>query len=266
MGDFGTGSAGKILNTIATLGGLFSGKIDKNVKKALDGMRLAMAFSFGVVAAFMSETGAKQAKGVGILRRLWDSVILVALLKLDTWIKRAHKWLDKTLGPILRTLLKYRKKLLDFYKHWFRPIFDTIDAVRHVLRVLSFLHIDIAGKIDRRLGEFESWVTEKFGYVLGKINKLIAATELVIDEFGFYQRYTLVRSMVLYERDYWKTLWISAHKRERENPKASPAAVKELTAAAAASELRAVALDGDRSTNGRAAEESATLRIYVLGH
>lgn len=218
MGDFGTGTAGNVLNIIGTLGGLFRGKIDKNVARALDGLRLAMAFALTQVASFMSETGQKQSKGVGILRRLWEDVILVALTKLDGWVRRAHDWLGKTLGPILRTLIKYRKKLLDFYKHWFRPIFDTIDAVRHVLRVLSFLHVAVAEKIDRRLAAFEDWVSDKLGFVLREINKLIDTTQLVIDEFGFYQRYTLVRSMLKYERDYWGALWLSAHKREKENP------------------------------------------------
>jgi hypothetical protein len=206
MGDFGTGAAGKVLSTIAGLTGLFSGKIDKNVKRALDGLRLTMAVAFEAVAGFMSETGQKQSKGLGLLRRLWDGVLIPFLLKVDSWVKKAHGWLDKTLGPILRTLIKWRKKLLDFYRHWFRPIFDTIDVVRHMLRLLAFLHVEVAGKIERKLGAFEDWVNAKFAYVEGKVNELIDTTELVIDGFGFYQKYTWIRSQVLYARETWNVL------------------------------------------------------------
>lgn len=216
--EFGTSFATNLLTIAAGLGGLFGGKIDKNVKRALDGMRLTLALAFEALAHFAKDSGDTQSKSVGILRRLWDVVIIGFIHHVDTAVRKLHDWLKKTLGPILRALYKIRAQLLKLYDKWLRPIFDTIDAIRHVLSVLSFLHLDFARKADEKLGELEARLRRIILVPLQLLNKVIDQVTLVIDEFGFYQRYTLVRSMVLYERDYWKTVWLSAHRRELENP------------------------------------------------
>jgi len=216
--EFGTGFATTIISIAGGLSGLFKGKIDGNVKRALDGMRLTLAVAFEALAHFAKDSGDTQSKSVGLLRRLWDVVIIGFIHHVDTAVRKLHDWLKKTIGPILRALYKIRAQLLKLYDKWLRPIFDTIDVIRHVLSVLSFLHLDFARKADEKLSELEARLRRIILVPLQKLNQVIDQVTLVIDEFGFYQRYTLVRSMVLFERDYWKTVWLSAHRRELENP------------------------------------------------
>lgn len=204
--EFGTTPAGALLSIGAGLVNLFSGKIDKNVKRALDGMRLTLAVAFETVAGFMKETGQKQSGVVGILRRFWDAALLPLIKKIDGKINRLYAWLKDTFGPIVSALLWLRKHVIDFYGKWFKPIFDTIDAVRGILRVLGVLHLDVARKLDEKLARLEARILAPLRVALETINTLIDWTERVIDGNGFFQRYTFLRSQVKYARASWNEL------------------------------------------------------------
>lgn len=261
--EFGTDFAVKLVSIIGGFTGLFGGKIDKNVKRALDGMRLTLALAFEALAHFAKDTGDTQSKSVGLFRRLWDLVIIGFIHHVDTAVRKLHDWLKKTLGPILRALYKIRKQLLKLYDKWLKPIFDTIDVIRHVLGVLAFLHLDFARKADQKLSELEARLRRLILVPLQKLNQVIDQVTLVIDEFGFYQRYTLVRSMVLYERDYWKTVWLSARRREAENPKPVPPAVDERTPDSVAIEAVSVLRGEETPGSARADELAATILAIV---
>jgi hypothetical protein len=220
LAEFGTGPAGVLISIGASLFNLFGGKIDANVKRALDGMRLTLARSLEVVAAFMKDTGKTTSRGIGILSRFWEAVLLPFLKKADGRLLRIYKWLKDTFGPIVSALLWLRKHIVDFYGKWFRPIFDTIDAVRGILRLLGVLHVEFAKKLDDKLARLEARLLKPLRVALETINTLIDWTERIIDLNGFFQRYTLIRSMLLHERDVWRVWWASAHKRDQESPPA----------------------------------------------
>lgn len=262
--EFGGGFAGTIIQIGAGLAGLFRGKIDKNVKSALDGMRLTLALAFNALADFGKESGNTQAKSVGILRRLWDVVILGFIHKVDHGVRALRDWLKHTLGPILRALYKIRTRLLAFYAKWFKPIFDTIDVIRHVLQLLSFLHIDVARKLDQQLAELEARLRRLILVPLQKLNEVIDQVNLVIDLGGFFQRYTYVRSMVLYERDHWSNWWASVHRREQERP-ALPIDNGKLRRPVAdvAADARAYIVDGEGPDRARIDEHGADLRLRI---
>lgn len=204
--EFGTGLAGTLVGIGAGLIGLFGGKIDKNVKTALDGMRLSLRLALEALADFGGEVGGEQAKSTGIIARILGVVLLGLIHGVDNGITGLHNWLKNTLGPVLRALQKFRKLFLAFYDKWFKPIFDTIDVIRHVLQVLSFLHLDFARNLDQKLSDLEARLRKIILFPLVELNKVINQVNLVIDEFGFYQRYTLVRSMIKYDVDMWNTL------------------------------------------------------------
>lgn len=210
--EFGSSPAATLITIGAGVLGLFRGKIDKNVKVALDGLRFAMVRGFEVVSDFMKDSGKKQSGLVGILRRFWDAGLLPLIRKIDGKINRLRQWLKDTIGPIVAVLLKLRKRILDFYGKWFKPIFDTIDAVRGILRVLGVLHVDFARKLDEKLARLESWVLKLFEKPLEKINELVNFSERVMDLDGFFQRYTLVRSQILHVRDTFNVLFHSQNK------------------------------------------------------
>lgn len=243
--EFGSGFAGTIITIGAGLLGLFKGKIDKNVKTALDGMRLTLALAFNALADFATEAGNTQAKSVGILRRLWDLVIIGMIHKVDKGIRALRDWLKHTLGPILRALLKVRNVLLRIYSKWLKPIFDTIEVIRHVLQLLSFLHIDVARKLDQSLAELEARLRRIILVPLQKLNEVIDQVNLVIDLGGFFQRYTYVRSMVLYERDHWNNWWASVHLREQEKPRSTTTATPARAIADVRGDLFAYVVDGN---------------------
>lgn len=261
--EFGTGLAGTLVGIGAGLIGLFGGKIDKNVKTALDGMRLSLRLALEALADFGGEVGGEQAKSTGIIARILGVVLLGLIHGVDNGITGLHNWLKNTLGPVLRALQKFRKLFLAFYDKWFKPIFDTIDVIRHVLQVLSFLHLDFARNLDQKLSDLEARLRKIILFPLVELNKVINQVNLVIDEFGFYQRYTLVRSMVLYEKDYWNTLWLSAHKREQEKPPSTSQPPPERTIAAVRSDMVAYVADDGGPDKERIDEHVADLQLRL---
>lgn len=205
--EFGTDFVGIIIGIGSALAGLFGGGgIDGKVKTALDGIRLVVQRAMNAMADFGQETGNTQSKATGILRRLWDVVVIGLIHHLDSAVKGLHEWLKTTLGPILRALLKMRKMLLDFYTHWFKPIFDTIDAIRGVLRALSLLHIKVAQQLDAQLGELEARLRKPILLALGKINEAINIIDNVVGLGGLFQRLALIESQWHYVGDMWSVL------------------------------------------------------------
>jgi len=207
----------------------------------------------------------------GVFKKTWDFFTTVwssTLKPFISWswqqMQRLHAWLKSTFDPLLKFLESVRRDILDFYAKWFRPIFDTIDALRSTLRLLELFHVPFARKIDDALAALEARLLRPIRFALEKVNEAINWIDRIVDFDGFFQRLTLVASAWKYERDMWSIWWGSVHRREAENPKTSPATVTPRTAESAASELRARVILNDHSKSALADEYAASLRVYVL--
>jgi hypothetical protein len=199
--DFGSGDAGIVATVINALGGLFRGKVSKELASALFELRKQLIDFGKAVAQFMTSSGVLLSRLTGIVRRFWRSVILPSLMRMDHWITSLHHWLRDTIKPILDFLLSVRKHILDFYAKWFRPIFDTIEVFRRILQLGSFLGIDAARKLDQKLAELERRLRVPIDFLVRKVNEAIGWVNRIVDANGFFQRYTLLRSQALYVYD-----------------------------------------------------------------
>lgn len=204
--DFGVTAAIAIVTLLGNLFGIFRGKVDKNVKAGLEFLRAGIVEVGKVLAEFAKDTGRMLAKVAGLLRRSWTRVILPFLRKLDRWVLRVQKWLRDTFGPIIHALLWLRTNILKFYEKWLRPIFDTIEVMRRILGLLSFLHLSFARKLDAQLAEIERRLRQPIDALLRKVNEIIDWTDLVLDAGGFFQRYTLIKSLWKNVGDTWAVL------------------------------------------------------------
>jgi len=136
----------------------------------------------------------------------WQSTLRPFVQWSWSQIQKLHAWLKTTLTPLLKFLESVRKDILDIWAKWFRPIFDTIDAIRSTLRLLADFHVPWAQKIDDALAALEARLLVPIRFALGKLNEVIAAIDRVIDFNGLYQRATLIESQWKYVGDLWSVL------------------------------------------------------------
>lgn len=134
----------------------------------------------------------------GFVQKLYDDILKPAWLKFWALVDRVRGALERALKPVIQFLQSVRRELLTLYNNWIRPVLDTIDAFRKVLRVLETLHLDFARKLDAELGRLENLIDTPFRYVLGKLNEIINLVNRVVDGNGLFQRLALIRSI---ERD-----------------------------------------------------------------
>lgn len=203
------GGPGAIIVGIASgLASLFGGKgkVDGFTLKLLTGLRDALVAYGQSFVGFAYETNGRLGKITSILGRFWDAILIPFIKKTDGKIMSIYDWLKTTLGPVIEALKLLRKHIVDFYTKYFRPILDTIDAIRGVLRVLSFLHVKVAAKLDAQFAALEQRILKPFRLVLETINTLIDWTNRVMTADGFFQRYTMLRSQIRYARESWNVL------------------------------------------------------------
>lgn len=149
---------------------------------------------------------------------MWSSTIKPFISWSWSQIQKLHTWLKSVFDPLLKFLGELRKDILDIWAKWFRPIFDTIDALRQTLRVLETFHVPFARKIDDALAALEQRLLVPIRFALTKINELTNWIDRIVDLNGLFQRLTLVASTWKYERDMWANWWGSLHRRELEKP------------------------------------------------
>lgn len=135
---------------------------------------------------------------------LYNDLLKPAWSKFWGWFDTARKWLTDTFGPVLQFLRDTRDLLLCYWKTFVQPWLDLIDVTRKGLKVLASLGLSWAAALDAELGKLEEKIQAPFLYVLGKLNEVINAMNLVIGADGLFQRLTLIRSLAKNYQDVWK--------------------------------------------------------------
>ena len=141
-------------------------------------------------------TGAK--KTLGLLKLLYRDVLKPAWTKFWKFVDQVRDWVERKFKPLFDFLFALRKRILEFYTKWVRPILDVIGIARKVLRVLQTFGIDWARALDKKLAELERRIDEPFRRVLAEVNKIINLVNRVVTADELFQRLALVRSI---ERD-----------------------------------------------------------------
>lgn len=134
-------------------------------------------------------------KVYGFVGKFWTGVLRPFVTKVWEHLARFERWLKDTVGPVLKFLDRVRLEFRKFYERWFRPIFDTIDAVRGTLRVLGLLHFEWARQVDAKLGELENRIMAPLRAVMVRLNEVSDWLNRIVTLDGLLQRKALIESM-----------------------------------------------------------------------
>lgn len=200
----------------------------------------------------------------GFFKNVYDDVLKPAWQKFWTFIQWAKDSLVRLFKPILSFLKELRDTILKFYTKWVKPILDTIELARKVLKVLETLHVEWAKKLDVELAELERRIFEPFRIVLQKVNEIINVVNRVMTADGLFQRLALVKSLVrdarfignLWMRNFHRDLtadeqdWLTRAPAQRSIPDA-------------VSNMRAYVLSGSGPDQARIDEAAQDLEIRL---
>jgi hypothetical protein len=158
------------------------------------------------LAIFIKATGAVFAKAWDGLKIVYADVLKPAVQWFDAHLKRLYAWLRQTFQPVFDFLNRVRGEMLDLYRKYVRPVLDIIDYTRAGLRLLGDLGIDWARALDRRLGEFESVISENFRRILSYVNQAIDILNAIVTVDRLFQRVPFLRTLVRDSRFVWRVM------------------------------------------------------------
>jgi hypothetical protein len=194
----------------------------------------------------------------------YEKVLKPAWGKFWSWFDKFRRWLDRTIGPVLKWLRRLRDNLLKFWKEYVRPWLDLIDVTRRALRILNSLGLRWAGALDRRLGEIEEAIERPFRLLLAKVNEVITIVNRIMTADGLFQRLTLLRTLA---RDYGEIGKAIADRFSRrltdEEERVYKAPFKPKTDATHLAELRVAITDADGPLGSRGVEFAADVRLRL---
>lgn len=225
---------------------------------------VALQWLGSVTSTFLKSTGAMFAKVWDAAKIVWTDALRPALVWIDDHLKRLYAWLQDTFRPVFDFLREVRCRLMDFYSTFVRPVVDTIEWIRQINRVLLAFHIDVLQSLDKYLQQLEQRIEEPFLWINEQINKIWNALELVVTFDGFFQRLTLIGSMVRYAPD-----WMKASTNLRSAPVSDDGAEAAMRAAAVQTqpdlldEIAAYADGADNDVGAVIEAALATLPEYV---
>lgn len=263
--DFGTGIIIGVISIVGGLFGLFKGRAPDNIGPALFSLRGSVVELGKKLAGFIHEAGQVFARIAGALLRFYQGFIAPLIGKLAGILARISSILNRILGPIIRAVKNLRGWLLKFYDKVLRPIFDTIAAVRAILKILGKLGVDAAEKLDDALAGLEDKIRGPYLALLGKTNEIIDWLNRIVTLDGLLQRVTLLASTWAYRAELVNQ-WYHAQYR----PSTSAEIARDRTAVDAipprerAAELRTYLRFGEGPNAARIRELSAELRRLLL--
>lgn len=186
--------------------GALAGFLGTGAAAAAGYLATALNWTIGRLGTFIKATGAVFAKSWDALKIVYADVLKPAVTWIDAHVKRLYSWLRTTFKPVFDFLYRVRAELLNLYKRFVRPILDVIDHVRVGLRILGTLGVDWARALDRRLGEWESVISDNFRRILSYVNEITDVVNAVVTPGRLFQQLPFVRSL---DRDarYWIRIW-----------------------------------------------------------
>lgn len=195
--DFGiTGVALIVSSVFNFLGGLFRGRVDPGVKRALEGIRGAIAEIGRSILDGLAWAGGKMTAILAAVKRFIARAFGPLFEMLKRFVTKVARILDRILGPIINFLDMVRQHLWGIYRDFIRPVLDVIEFIRFPLRILSAFNIEWAKRLDATLANLEDWITDNFTFVMGKVNQALDALNQIRDVAGLLKRYALMNSLL----------------------------------------------------------------------
>jgi hypothetical protein len=152
------------------------------------------------------------ARVASVLAHFWSGTLRPFISYVYNQALKLHAWLVRTFEPIIKYLEKIRQTIAKIYDRWFRPILDVIDTTRRILQFLALVRIPFARELDRYLAELEARILWPIQYAYAKINEALYWINRIVTFDGYFQRLTLIASLIKYERDTLAIWWTSIHR------------------------------------------------------
>lgn len=197
---------GAFFSVIVSAIGWIGGWLGSAAAATASYLAAALQWVAGRLSTFIKATGAVFAKSWDALKIVYGDVLKPAVQWIDAHVKRLYDWLTNTFKPVFDVLKRIRQELLDAYARYVRPFLDVIDAIRGGLRVLGDLGVGWAKELDKRLGVFESLITQNFSKLLGELNKVIDVLASVFTVDRLIQRFTFIRTLQRDTRFVWRAM------------------------------------------------------------
>lgn len=195
--DFGiTGAAIAVSAVLNFLGGLFKGRVSPEIKRALEGMRGAIADVGRAIIDGLAWAGGKMMAILAAVKRFIARTFGPLFDMLKKLVIRVSRILDRILGPIINFLDKVREHVWGIYRDFIRPVLDILEFIRFPLRILSAFNVEWAKRLDATLANLEDWITDNFTFVMGKLNQAINFLNGIVDVTGLLKRYALMNSLL----------------------------------------------------------------------
>lgn len=211
--DFGVTGAALIVSAVVNfLGGLFRGRIDPNVSRALDGMRGSIRDIGDAIVKGLAWLAGNVATVLAAVKRFIQRTFGPLFDMLRNLVMKISRILDRIIGPIIDFLVKVKEHVWAIYRDIVRPILDIIEFIRIPLRILSLFGIEWAKKLDATLAAIEDEIVENFAFVMGKLNQAINFLNEIVDVNGLLKRITLMRSLMRDGKLWLSYAWFTSHR------------------------------------------------------
>lgn len=161
----------------------------------------------GLLRSSLWDLGRFLSQTVGALKKIWSDVIRPFLSWANTKLLALEAWLKEKFAPLIKFLKDVKDHFDEFYKHYVKPITDTIDFIRGLNRILETFHIHLLSQLDKTLTQLEAKIDEPFQWVRDKITWVEGWIDRIVTADGLFQRLTLLRSMIAYEGEIIRNFW-----------------------------------------------------------
>lgn len=196
--DLAGGEFGWLRGTLGFLASVFGGAAGdaRGARQPFGALALeGVAWLSGRVANFLVSAGSMFARVWAALRAVWQRALVPALQWLWRNFRTLSEWLRQKLRPLFEFLARLRRELWKIYDQFVRPILDIISVVRFGLRTLGRLGVDWARKLDAKLGEWQSVITDNFLKVVSVITQIQDTLNRIITFDFLLQRFALLHSI-----------------------------------------------------------------------
>lgn len=151
-------------------------------------------------------------KVYGFLGDFWTHALKPFVSWSWRYIQKLHAWLERVTKPLVDFLERVRKYVDQIYGKWLKPIVDTIEATRRVFQLLALAHVPFAREIDAKLAALERRLVEPLRYIYARLNEAMNWINRIVTLDGYFQRLTMIASLMRYQVDALKVWWTSIHK------------------------------------------------------
>jgi hypothetical protein len=87
---------------------------------------------------------------------------------------------NDVIAPMVNALSGLRGRLLSWYTQFIRPMLIWIQSLRQLLAILSIFHVKFAQKLDAKLADLESRITQPLFYLLAFTNGIANFMNLIV--------------------------------------------------------------------------------------